>query len=137
MKQTESAGGVVLNKKGEVLVVSQHGRAWSLPKGHIEPGEDALTAAKREIGEETGIEALTLLGELGSYGRYKIGLEGADDLSERKTIHLFLFRTTQTALKSLDPKHPEARWVKKEGVAGLLTHRKDKEFFLSILDKIK
>lgn len=137
MKRTQSAGGVVLNGKGEVLIVSQYGRTWSLPKGHIDRGEDALTAARREIGEETGIRELTLLGELGSYGRYKIGLEGADDLSEQKTIHLFLFRTTQTVLKPMDPKHPEARWVKKEAVAGLLTHRKDKEFFLSIIDKIK
>ena len=137
MRHTESAGGVVLNRKDEVLVVSQHGSTWSLPKGHIDPGEDALTAAKREIREEAGIEELTLLGELGSYGRHKIGLEEADDLSEQKTIHLFLFRTTQMALKPLDPRHPEARWVKKEAVAGLLTHRKDKEFFLSIIDKIK
>ena len=54
MKHTQSAGGVVLNKKGEVLVVSQRGTSWSLPKGHIDKGEDALGAAKREIYEESG-----------------------------------------------------------------------------------
>jgi predicted NUDIX family NTP pyrophosphohydrolase len=28
--------------------------AWSIPKGEIEPGEEALAAAQREFGEETG-----------------------------------------------------------------------------------
>ena len=30
---------------------------WSIPGGRIEPGETAKTAALRELGEETGIEA--------------------------------------------------------------------------------
>ena len=32
----------------QVLVVNQRGLSWSLPKGHIEEGEDALDAARRE-----------------------------------------------------------------------------------------
>lgn len=31
--------------------------AWSLPKGEFEEGEDSLTAAKREFGEEIGQQA--------------------------------------------------------------------------------
>jgi len=30
--------------------------AWSVPKGLLEPGEDALTAARREFAEETGLQ---------------------------------------------------------------------------------
>ena len=58
MKKTKSAGGVVLNNKGEILIVNQHGNSWSLPKGHIEEGEEILEAAKRETYEESGIRNL-------------------------------------------------------------------------------
>jgi 8-oxo-dGTP pyrophosphatase MutT (NUDIX family) len=95
MKRTHSAGGVVLNPDGEVLVVCQHGNSWSLPKGHIDLGEDALEAAKREIYEESGITKLELVRELGSYERYRIGLNGGESRSELKVITMFLFRTSQ------------------------------------------
>jgi 8-oxo-dGTP pyrophosphatase MutT (NUDIX family) len=129
MKKTRSAGGVVTNDEGEVLVVSQRGRSWSLPKGHIDPGEDALAAAKREIYEESGIRDLELVRELGTYERHKISWDGGDDRSERKVITMFLFRTSEKNLKPVDPDNPEARWVEKSKVALLLTHDKDKEFF--------
>jgi 8-oxo-dGTP pyrophosphatase MutT (NUDIX family) len=132
-RRTESAGGVVLNRRGEVLVVNQRGTSWSLPKGHIDAGEDALGAARREIYEESGIRDLEFVRELGSYTRHKIGKDrGEEDLSELKTIHMFLFRTPETELKPVDPHNPEARWVKAGEVEALLTHRKDKEFFARI-----
>src|SRR6185437_620721 len=109
MKETISAGGVVLNAKGEVAVASQYGHTWSLPKGHIEQGEDAMAAAKREIAEETGLTDLEYVKDLGSYARYKIGQDGrSEDSSERKTIVMFLFKTTQEILKPTDPDNPEA-----------------------------
>lgn len=136
--RTESAGGVVLNAKNEVLVVSQHGVSWSLPKGHIDPGEDTLAAAKREIYEESGITQLELVKELGFYERHRIGKRADhEDRTELKKMHFFLFRTRQTELKPVDPHNPEARWVPKRRVAELLTHKKDKEFFQSIVHLIE
>lgn len=129
---SESAGGVVVSPKGHVIVVNQRGRTWSLPKGHLDAGEDALTAAKREIHEEAGVPHLSLVKSLGSYERYKIALNGGDDKSELKKIHMFLFKTDQEKLEPIDPNHPEARWVNPDEVAALLTHPKDKEFFKSI-----
>ena len=137
MKLTLSAGGVVLNKHGQIAIVSQNGNSWSLPKGHVEEGEDYLTAAKREIYEETGIKELTLVKKLGNYERHRIGKDtNGDDISELKTLHFFLFKTNTETLKPLDPENPEARWVEKDKVADLLTHPKDKEFFLKIKDEI-
>lgn len=135
-KFTQSGGGVVLNQRGEVLVVNQNGDSWSLPKGHLDEGETAAAAARREIMEEAGVNQLDLIRELGSYQRYKIALDGGDDLTEMKTIFMFLFSTTQEELVPQDPQNPEARWVPKAQVAALLTHPKDKEFFQRISDQI-
>ncbi len=135
-RKTQAAGGVVLNSDGLVLVVNQKGNSWSLPKGHIDEGEDEMTAARREVVEESGISELQLLRPLGSYDRYRISLDGGDDLSELKTIHMFLFTTTQMTLAPQDPENPEARWVDRNEVADLLTHRKDKEFFTSVLPQL-
>lgn len=57
------AGGIVLRPRSsgsgafEVLVVRPsvpEGDEWVLPKGHIEPGEEAPEAAVREVLEEAG-----------------------------------------------------------------------------------
>ena len=132
MKKTQSAGGVVTNDEGKVLVVSQHGTSWSLPKGHIDQGESALAAARREIYEESGIHELDLVRELGTYERYKIGVDGGDDRSELKEITMFLFRTSEKALCPVDADNPEARWVERSKVASLLTHERDKQFFVGV-----
>lgn len=122
------------NGEGKILVVNQvvnqKGTSWSLPKGHIDAGENPIDAAKREIHEESGITDLELIEELGTYKRYKIGKDGGEDRSELKTIVMFRFRTSQNVLKPVDPENPEARWVERSEVADLLTSPKDKEFFL-------
>lgn len=135
-KRTRSAGGVVLNPQRQVLIVNQKGNSWSLPKGHIDPGEDAVTAAQREIWEEAGVSELHLVKAFPPYERYKLALDGGDEISELKQIEMFLFTTEQTALKPIDPENPEARWVDKSEVPALLTHPKDRAFFLSILDQL-
>lgn len=65
MAQKESAG-LLLFRRGrlqvEVLLAhpggpywaTRHDGAWTIPKGGIHPGEDALTTAIREFTEETG-----------------------------------------------------------------------------------
>lgn len=50
----EAAGGVVVNERGEWLMILRNGR-WDLPKGHVEPGEAWAECAVREVAEETGV----------------------------------------------------------------------------------
>ena len=136
-KKTKSAGGVVVGGMGKILVVSQRGTSWSLPKGHIDSGEDAIDAAKREIYEESGIKDLEFVKRLRSYTRYKIGKGGnGEDKSEIKKIVMFLFKTKEKHLSPIDPHNPEARWIEKDKVSHLLTHPKDKAFFLQIIGEI-
>lgn len=126
-----------MNDHGEVVVVSQKGDSWSLPKGHVDPGEDALAAAKREIAEETGLMDVEYAGDLGSYERYRIGKGGTgEDTSELKRIRMFLFRSSQEALMPTDPENPEARWVPLAEVAAMLTHPKDREFFENVAGQL-
>jgi ADP-ribose pyrophosphatase YjhB (NUDIX family) len=136
MDKTYTAGGVVLNSSNQILVVNQHGNSWSLPKGHIDPGEDAKQAAEREIREESGISQLSFVKELGSYERHRIGVNGQEETNELKHITIFLYRTLQQKLAPEDPDNPEARWVNQAEVSSLLTHPKDKEFFESIRSEL-
>ncbi|HLD33237.1 MAG TPA: NUDIX domain-containing protein [Candidatus Nanoarchaeia archaeon] len=137
MIHSTSAGGVVVNKSGNILVVNQNNDSWSLPKGRIEEGETLRQTAEREIAEESGITKLKFIKELGTYQRYQIGRNGKDDLSIYKTIVIFLFTTAQDMLKPTDPHNPEARWVNKDDVSKPLTHRQDKEFFERVKDKLQ
>ena len=52
----EAAGGVVVNDRGEWLMIRRNGR-WDLPKGHLECGERIEECAAREVEEETGVAA--------------------------------------------------------------------------------
>lgn len=82
--------------------------------------------------KRAGFEIWTLVRELGTYERYKIGVHGGDDRSELKVITMFLFRTSEKVLRPMDPDNPEARWVERAKVASLLTHERDKQFFLGV-----
>lgn len=70
-----TAGGVVFRKKRgkvEILLIQDAKDRWTIPKGHIEPGETAKQAAEREIMEETGLKHLTVLSWLGKINfRYR------------------------------------------------------------------
>jgi len=57
-----SSGAVVVRREGDswrYLVLRAY-RNWDFPKGLVEPGEDPLRAALREVREETGLVALRL-----------------------------------------------------------------------------
>ena len=124
--QTITAGGIILNELEEIVIVNQNHDSWSLPKGHLEKGETLLEAAIREIYEETGLINISLNKDLGFYDRFRIGLDGKDDLTESKRIHLFLFFCKKQKLQPIDPLNPEAIWISQKNVVKCLTHPKDK-----------
>lgn len=91
-----TAGGVVFrrNDKGEAeFLLYQDARdRWTIPKGHIEPGETAQATAKREIAEETGLKDTKVHGWLGKVNfRY------------RRIDKLVLMTTQVYLVKALDP----------------------------------
>lgn len=128
-QKVECAGGIIINQFNKIAIVNQNHDSWSLPKGHIDKGESAINAAVREIYEETGIINPTLIKKIGTYERYRIGLDGNDDLSELKTIHIFLFQSNQKILTPIDKNNPEAKWINIKEVENYLTHKEDIKFF--------
>jgi len=52
--EVEAAGGLVKHASGRYLFIEKKGRL-DLPKGHMEPGEEAEACALREVSEECGI----------------------------------------------------------------------------------
>ncbi len=71
-----TAGGIVFRRNQdtdvEILLIQDAKDRWTIPKGHIEEGETAIAAAKREIGEEAGLYDIEVLGWLGKiHFRYR------------------------------------------------------------------
>ena len=70
MEQTnkiELAGCVIENDEGRILLLHRNTperQQWETPGGKLEPGENPLEAARREVGEELGVE-VDILGEIG------------------------------------------------------------------------
>ncbi len=65
-----TSGGIVFRftrdrKDIEVLLIQDSKGRWTIPKGHIEPGETAKMTARREIEEETGLKNVSILSWLG------------------------------------------------------------------------
>lgn len=59
----KAGGGLVYNKKGEVLFILRNGK-WDLPKGGVEKGEEMEETALREVEEETGVNGLKIVQKL-------------------------------------------------------------------------
>jgi len=126
----EAAGGVVLRSRDgddEVLVIHRvRYDDWSLPKGKLDPGEDARTAALREVEEETGVVA-------------QVGTElvtvAYDIPAGRKRVRWFRMRPLDgdPSARVSDHEVDDARWVPVQDAMGLLTYGHDREVLAQAL----
>lgn len=72
-----TAGGIVFrrneqSKEVEILLIQDAKDRWTIPKGHIEEGENAKQTAEREIREETGLQEMRVMAWLGKINfRYR------------------------------------------------------------------
>ena len=68
-------GIIVLNKNNKVFVAKRIDNAkkfWQMPQGGVDQGEDFLTAAYRELEEETSIKNIELIKELDGTTTYEL-----------------------------------------------------------------
>ncbi len=70
-----TSGGIIFKRVGDkikILLIQDTKKRWTIPKGHIEPGETAKETARREIGEETNLFDIDVLAWLGKINfRYR------------------------------------------------------------------
>src|SRR3954465_6104457 len=122
-KHIRASGAVVFRRtpRGVRLLVLRAYNNWDFPKGLVESGEDMLSAAKREVKEETGLTDVD----------YPFGDEFKDTLpyGSNKIAPYCLAETAgqarevpvSTALGR--PEHHEFRWVSFDEAEGLLAPR--------------
>ena len=112
-----------LDRRGRLL--------WSLPKGHVEPGETEAQTAVREVAEETGISG-RVIGKLGTIDFWFV----AEGRRVHKTVHHYL-------LLAVDPEHgldlsdedvevSEVAWVPLEAIADKLAYADERR----LLDRV-
>jgi len=113
MPTARSAGVVVYRipprqTEPEFLLLD-NGRFWDYPKGHVEAGEDDLTAALRELREEAGIADA----ELADGFRHEITYFFRDKRRGliRKTVVFFLAQVSADVKVTISHEHVGAEFV--------------------------
>lgn len=105
-----SAGVAVLHPStGRVLLLREiaEGR-WSLPKGHVDPGESLTTAAQREVAEETGLRHVVLGKEIAEV-HYRF-FDRNHRRNVYKTTVYFVGRARSAAVR-LEPIFDRCQWA--------------------------
>ena len=124
MKPAPRAAGAVVFRRGDRgirLLLLRAYKNWDFPKGLVEPGENELAAAKREVEEETGLADL----------EYPFGEEFKETVpySGNKVARYYLAETGADKIELPvspelgRPEHHEYRWVSFDEAEDLLPPR--------------
>jgi 8-oxo-dGTP pyrophosphatase MutT (NUDIX family) len=118
-----SAGAVVVRRDatGWRFLLLRAYRNWDFPKGMVEPGEEPLAAARREVREEASIEDLEfkwgeVYRETAPYGNRKVARYY---LAETRTEKI----TLPVSAVLGRPEHDEWRWVDRDTAFSLTSTR--------------
>ena len=130
---------MLLNRDGKVFVgqrVDYTLEAWQMPQGGIDPGEDAQTAAIRELGEETGIPAdlVELVAEAAHELFYDLPPELIGKVwkgkwrgqRQRWFLYRFLGRDSDVRIATAHPEFRAWRWMNPEDLpAAVVPFKRD------------
>jgi ribonuclease HI len=128
-----SSGGVVYKKEGGTikvcLVAKRNHSVWALPKGRVNPGEDPLDAARREILEETGHLASVKekIDEISYYFYWK-----DNRTLYHKIVHFYLMPLEQENYATKDAEVEEVRWFTLGDAFRKLTYLNEKNVIKSV-----
>ncbi len=134
-----AAGGVVLDGTGadtRVLVVHRPAYDdWSLPKGHVDPGETFAATARREVAEETGVDAAVVDGA--GTTAHALLHAGAP---AHKEVHWFVMRpaadAADPAARPPDDEVDRAAWWPVDDALRDLTHAGERTLLARVLGTV-
>ena len=115
----KAGGGLVYNKKGEVLFIFRNGK-WDLPKGGCDKGEEIEDCSIREVEEETGVNDLKITKKLQkTYHVFK-----RNGVYRLKITHWFKMTTTfeGTPVPQENEGIEKVAWLNKEQIKEALTN---------------
>ncbi len=107
----DAGGGIVLNEKGNVLMIYRRGK-WDLPKGKRDDGEDIAECALREVSEETGLQQLQLKEKV--CDTYHIYNQHGEQLLKRTAWYHMLASEKEKLAPQQEENILEARWIAKQ-----------------------
>lgn len=119
----ERSAGIVLYRDtpggNRLFLLLDYGRHWDYPKGHVERGEDDITAALRELEEETGIREARLVHGFSHEIVYCFRTPGGKIV--RKSVVFFLASTATTQVQ-LSEEHVGFDWLNAEDAEARLKY---------------
>lgn len=132
MKREFSAGGIVFNDSGQVLL-TQHSanKSWGFPKGLIDPGQTSKEAALREVQEEGGVEA-EIIEKVGD-SKYIYTWEGEKIF---KVVTIYLMKYLSGDPKNHDWEMMDAGWFSPDEVLKKLSFPNDKALLKKALEMV-
>ncbi len=136
-------GIVVLNQENKVFVarrIDNPKNYWQMPQGGVDAGEDFITAAYRELEEETSIKKVELVKELDGFLTYDLpphllGIiwKGKYRGQEQKWFLMkYLGSDSEINIKTKKPEFLEWKWVDLGSITKLVV-----DFKLDVYKKIQ
>ena len=120
-------GIAVLNKENKIFVAKRIDNSknfWQMPQGGVDSGEDYLSAAYRELKEETSIENVELIRELEGSTAYELpknllGIIWKGKYRGQKQkwfLMRFLGKDNEINIKTKHPEFLEWKWINLENI---------------------
>ena len=136
-------GIVVLNKNNKVFVakrIDNKKNFWQMPQGGVDKGEDYLTAAYRELEEETSIKNVNFVKELDGLISYELpknllGIIWKGKYKGQKQkwfVMKFLGPDSEINIKTKNPEFCEWKWIELENITDQVV-----DFKLHVYEDVK
>ena len=136
-------GIVLLNKNNEVFVAKRIDNSknfWQMPQGGVDDGEDFLTAAYRELEEETSVKNVKLIKELDGLIKYDLpdhllGIIWKGKFKgqiQKWFIMRYLGNDSEINLKTKKPEFLEWKWVDLKQITELVV-----DFKLHVYEEVQ